>query len=69
MKPLRHAVDIVTSEPIDRDTRRARLLAARRRPVGGINRRAILTGYWDRGKIVGDFRSGRGTFVEPGRET
>lgn len=47
---------------IDRDTRRARLLAARTRPVGGINRRAIFAGSWDGGSIVGQFRSGRGSF-------
>ena len=64
MKPLRFATDI-DGNPIDRDTRRARLLAARTRPVGGINRRAILTGYWDGGKIVGAFRAGRGGFKKP----
>lgn len=40
MQPMRH---------LDRDTRRARLLAARTRPVGGINRRGIFTGHWDGG--------------------
>lgn len=54
MKPLRD---------IDRDTRRARLLAARRKPVGGINRVAILSGSWDRGQFVGQYRSGRGSFI------
>jgi hypothetical protein len=54
MKPLRD---------LDRDTRRARLLAARRRPIGGINRSAILSGHWDRGSVVGRFRDGKGSFV------
>ena len=56
MKPLRH---------LDRDTRRARLLAARRKPVGGINRSGILSGSWDGGNVVGQFRDGRGTFTQP----
>lgn len=51
MKPMRY---------IDRDTRRARLLAARTRPVGGINRTGIFCGDWDLGRIVGQFRSGKG---------
>ncbi|MGN5376149.1 DUF7673 family protein, partial [Sphingomonas hankookensis] len=34
MTPLRTAIDIMTGEPIDRDTRRARLLAARRKRSG-----------------------------------
>ena len=55
MKPLRH---------VDRDTRRARLLAARRKPVGGINRVGILSGAWDRGQVVGQYRDGRGSFIE-----
>jgi hypothetical protein len=49
MKPLRD---------VDPVTRRARLLAARLIPVGGINRKAILGGYWDGGSVVGQFRSG-----------
>jgi hypothetical protein len=61
--PLRDAIDIATGEPIDRDTRRARLLAARRRPVGSIPRRGILSGHWDRGNVVGAFRDGRGSFL------
>ena len=48
---------------IDRDTRRARLLAARRRPVGGLNRVGILSGAWDRGQVVGQYREGRGSFI------
>lgn len=63
MTPLRHAIDIMTGEPIDRDTRRARLLAARRKPVGSIPRRGILSGHWDGGNVVGAFRSGRGSFI------
>lgn len=51
MTPLRH---------LDRDTRRARLLAARTRPMGGINRKGILCGDWDRGNVVRQFRQGDG---------
>lgn len=43
---------------LDRDTRRARLLAARTRPVGGINRKGILRGDWDGGNVVRQFRNG-----------
>ena len=53
MKPMRD---------LDRDLRRARLLAARRRPVGGLNRRGILSGQWDLGAFVRQFRDGAGTF-------
>lgn len=63
MTPLRTAIDIATGEPIDRDTRRARLLAARRKPVRSIPRRGILSGHWDRGNVVGAFRGGRGSFL------
>lgn len=63
MRPLRDAVDIITGVTIDRDTRRARLLAARRKPVGSIPRRGILSGHWDRGNVVGAFRGGRGSFI------
>ncbi|WP_430637546.1 hypothetical protein [Sphingomonas hankookensis] len=63
MTPLRTAIDIMTGEPIDRDTRRARLLAARRKPVGSIPRRGILSGHWDGGNVVGAFRGGRGSFI------
>jgi hypothetical protein len=64
MTPLRDAIDIATGEPIDRDTRRARLLAARRKPIGSIPRRGILSGHWDGGNVVGAFRGGRGSFIE-----
>ncbi|AYO75477.1 hypothetical protein AX777_22655 [Sphingobium yanoikuyae] len=64
MKPLRSLTDIATGEPIDRDTRRARLLAARRAPVCGIVRKGILGGHWDGGTVVGAFRGGRGTFLQ-----
>lgn len=67
MKPLRYAVDSA-GNPIDRDTRRARLLAARTRPIGGINRSAILGGSWDGGNVVGAFRGGRGSFTRPSAE-
>lgn len=63
MTPLRHAIDIRTGEAIDRDTRRARLLAARRKPIGSIPRRGILSGHWDGGNVVGAFRGGRGRFT------
>ncbi|WP_066546063.1 MULTISPECIES: hypothetical protein [unclassified Sphingomonas] len=63
MKPLRFAIDFITGEPVDRDTRRARLLAARRKPVGSISRRGILAGQWDGGNVVGAFRGGRGRFT------
>jgi hypothetical protein len=64
MRPLRFAVDI-HGRPVDRDTRRARLLAARRKPVGGINRQGILSGHWDSGDVVGQFRNGKGSFINP----
>lgn len=54
MKPMRH---------LDRDTRRARLLAARTRPVGGINRRGIFTGHWDGGSVVRQFRQNAGSWI------
>lgn len=41
-----------TRNVTDRKLRRARLLAARSRPVGGINRRGILCGDWDLGAVV-----------------
>ena len=63
MIPLRSAVDISTGELIDRDMRRARLLAARRKPIGSIPRRGILSGHWEGGNVVGAFRGGRGSFI------
>lgn len=63
MKSLRNATDF-QGRPIDRDTRRARLLAARRKQIGSNNRRAILGGYWDGGNVVGAFREGRGSFIK-----
>jgi hypothetical protein len=63
MISLHDAIDFITGLPVDRDTRRGRLLAARRKPIGGITRRAILTGYWDGGNVVGAFRGGRGSFI------
>jgi len=67
MKSLRNATDI-QGRPLDRDTRRARLLAARGKPICGINRRAILGGYWDGGNVVGAFRNGRGSFTREASE-
>jgi hypothetical protein len=49
-------------EPIDRDTRRARLLAAHQKPIGIVTWRCILSGNRDQGSVVGAFRNGRGTF-------
>lgn len=49
---------------IERTLRRARLLAARTRPVKSINRTAILGGQWDSGDIVRQFRDGRGSFAQ-----
>ena len=43
MKSLRNGTDVM-GVPIDRDTRRARLLAARRKPVGSLNRKGISAG-------------------------
>ena len=54
MEPMRH---------IDRDIRRSRLLAARTRPVGGINRRGILSGHWDGGNVVRQFRGNQGSWL------
>ncbi len=62
MRPLRFATHFMTDRPVDRDTRRARLLAARRYPVGSVPRRGILAGHWDGGFVVGAFRLGRGSF-------
>lgn len=64
MRPLRQAHDMM-GNPVDRDTRRARLLAARRKPIGSIPRKGILGGFWDDGSVVGAFRDGRGTFTQP----
>lgn len=63
MIPFRTATDFITGELVDRDTRRARLLAARRKPIGSVTRRGILSGHWDRGTVVGAFRAGRGSFT------
>lgn len=45
MIALRYAVHFISGLGVDRDTRRARLLAARRKPIGSIARRGILSGY------------------------
>jgi hypothetical protein len=52
----------LTGLPVDRDTRRAHLLAACRKPIGSVPGVGILSGRWDQGTIVGAFRGGRGTF-------
>ena len=49
MIALRTVIHFITGEPVDRDTRRARLLAAPRKPIGSITRRGILSGHWDQG--------------------
>ena len=63
MIALRTATHFLTGEPVDRDTRRARLLAARRKPIGSITRRGILFGHWDQGTVVGAFRAGAVAFA------
>jgi hypothetical protein len=62
MKSLRIATDIM-GVPIGRDTRCTRLLAARRRPIGGVNRKAIIGGHCDVGNVLGAFRDGRGSLI------
>ncbi|MBB3589573.1 hypothetical protein U1708_19875 [Sphingomonas sp. ZB1N12] len=42
MIALRTVIHFITGEPVDRDTRRARLLAAPRKPIGSITRRGIF---------------------------
>ena len=54
MQPMRH---------LDRDTRRARLLAARTRPAGGSNRRGIFTGHWGGGDVVRRCRGDNGSWI------
>lgn len=49
MIALRTIIHVITDEPVDRDTRRARLLAATRKPIGSITRRGILSGHWEKG--------------------
>lgn len=61
MIALRTAIHFITGEPVDRDTRRARLLAARRKPIGNITRRGVLSGHWDQGSVVGAFRGSCGS--------
>src|SRR3546814_7573786 len=56
IQPMRH---------LDRDTRRARHLAARTRPVGGINGRGLSTGTWDAAEVVGQFRGDIGRCNRP----
>ena len=43
MTPLRGAIDFITGLPIDRDTRRARLLAARQADLSGCNTAGNVT--------------------------
>ncbi|MDR6790615.1 hypothetical protein J2Y58_003998 [Sphingomonas sp. BE138] len=45
MIALRFAPHFLTGQPVDRDTRRARLLAARRYPVESVPRAGILSGH------------------------
>ena len=58
----RRAIHSPPAAPSHRDPRRARLLAARRKPVGSVTRRGILSGHWDQGSVVSAFRDGRGSF-------
>ena len=66
MIALRFTPHFLTGQPVDRDTRRARLLAARRYAPRSPVRRGILTGHWDQGSVVGAFRDGRGAFLQDG---
>lgn len=52
---------MISLRGIERDLRRARLLAARSRPISSTNRPGILSGQWDGGNVVGAFREGNGT--------
>jgi hypothetical protein len=45
----------VTTRGTEPELRRARLLAARTYPAGGIARRGILSGQWDGGEVVRGF--------------
>jgi hypothetical protein len=54
---------MIPLKPVERDLRRARLIAARTRPVAGINRKGILRGDWDNGSIVRQYRGGQGAWV------
>lgn len=47
---------IPNNRGVDRQTRAARIRAARARPVGSFPRVAIMNGQWDRGSVVGGFR-------------
>ena len=49
----------------DRNLRRARLLAARSRPIGGINRRGILCGDGDLGSVVQAWKTDESTAPSP----
>lgn len=44
-----------TLRSLEPGLRRARLLAARRYPIRGIVRRAIIGGQWDGGEVVRQF--------------
>jgi len=44
-----------TTRGVEPELRRARLLAARTYPAGGIARRGILSGQWDGGEVVRAF--------------
>jgi hypothetical protein len=47
---------IPNNRGVDRQTRAARIRAARSHPVGAFPRIAIMIGQWDGGSIVGAFR-------------
>lgn len=44
-----------TTRGLDPELRRARLLAARTYPPGGVVRRGIISGQWDGGQVVRGF--------------
>ncbi len=59
MIALRTAIHFITGEPVDGDTRRARLLSGPRKLTASINRRGILSSNWGQGGVVG----ARGSFI------
>lgn len=47
---------IPNNRGVDRQTRVARIRAARAQPIGAFPRVAIMNGQWDRGSLVGAYR-------------
>ena len=58
---------IPNNRGVDRQTRAARIRAARSQPVGAFPRVAIMNGQWDRGSIVGAFRHSEDSVEAIGR--